>query len=90
MVALLVGRKRINRLMGRAVLALSFTATTAYWLWRLGWFEDWRFGTPPAGAFIGYACYLAAYGVIGWFIASKILSGCSMPWRKESRKIRTL
>jgi hypothetical protein len=73
--ALLVGRRRINRTAGCALLAVSFAAATFYKIWPLEWFDVWRHGTPRASLLFIYACYAAAYGAIGWFIAKAILPG---------------
>ena len=75
--ALLAGRRRINRAAGCALLALSFAAATSYKIWQLEWFDVWRHGTPGASLLFVYACYAAVYGAIGWFIARAILGGRS-------------
>jgi hypothetical protein len=75
MVALLVGRQRINRAVGCTLLAACFAVSSAYMLWRLERFDVWRHGTPGASLLVIYAGYAVAYGAIGWFIARAILSG---------------
>jgi hypothetical protein len=70
---LLVGRQRLNRTVGCALLAVSFAAATSYKIWQFEWFDVWRHGTPGASLLIIYACYAAAYGLVGWFIARSIL-----------------
>jgi len=71
--ALIAGRRRINRAAGCPLLALSFAAASQYKLWQLDWFDVWRHGTPGASLLFVYACYAAAYGAIGWFIARALL-----------------
>ena len=57
---LLVGRQRLNRTVGCALLAVSFAAATSYKIWQFEWFDVWRHGTPGASLLIIYACYAAA------------------------------
>ena len=73
LLALIVGRRRINRAAGCALLALSFAAATLFKIWQLEWFDVWRHGTPGASLLFVYGCYAAAFGAIGWFIARAIL-----------------
>lgn len=66
-------RKRVDRRVIRGMLALGFAASTAYWLWRMEWFDVWRHGVPPFGYIItAYFPYTAAFGLFGWFIGGLI------------------
>jgi Gpi18-like mannosyltransferase len=71
--AIIVGRHRINPAAGCALLAAWFFAASAYIIWRMEWFDVWRHGTPRPSLLFGYACYSAAYGVIGWVLGKAIL-----------------
>jgi hypothetical protein len=66
-------RKRLERRIIRAMLAVGFAFATAYLLWRMEWFDVWRHGIPPVGYIItAYTPYTAALGFIGWFIGGLI------------------
>jgi hypothetical protein len=71
--AIILGRHRINRTSGRTLLAISFACASAYMLWRVEWFDVWRHGTPPPSLLFIYGCYSTVYGLIGWFLARAIL-----------------
>jgi hypothetical protein len=71
--ALVVGRRRINRAAGCALVAMSFAAASSYKIWQMEWFDVWRHGVPGASLLIIYGLYAAVYGAIGWFIAKAIL-----------------
>ena len=73
--ALLAGRRRINRTAGCALLAVSFAAGSSYALWRIEWNDLWRHGTPIPSLLLVYVGYAGLYGLIGWFIAKAILPG---------------
>src|SRR6187402_3821075 len=81
MLVLLCGRRRIDRVAGCAALGLAFAAASSYKIWRVEWFDVWRHGTPGASLLFVYACYAAAYGAIGWFIARAILRSGSKQLR---------
>ena len=84
-VALLVGRRRINRAAGCALLAVSFAAASSYKIWQMEWFDVWRHGTPGASLLFIYGCYAALYGAMGWFTARTILrSGSNLRRVREN------
>jgi hypothetical protein len=51
------------------VTALAFAAATAYGIWRVEWFDVFRWGVPGAGLLVVYALYVGASGTLGWFLA---------------------
>jgi hypothetical protein len=57
------------RLLVRAATAILFAAATAYGIWRVEWFDSFRWGIPGPRLLIVYAGYVAAFGTIGWFLA---------------------
>jgi hypothetical protein len=84
-VLLLIGRHRLNRTVGCALLALSFAAATSYKIWQFEWSDVWRHGTPGASLLFIYGCYAAAYGLIGWFLATAILRASHRQSRAQAR-----
>ncbi len=82
--ALLVGRHRINRAAGCALLAVSFAAASSYKIWQMEWFDVWRHGVPGASLLVVYGFYAAVDGAIGWFIAKAILR--SAPTQRRVRE----
>jgi hypothetical protein len=70
--ALLV-RKRIDRGIIRAVLAVGFASWPGYLLWRMEWFDMWRHGVPPISYLATtYLPYMASLALLGWFIGGLI------------------
>jgi hypothetical protein len=70
-------RRRVDRRIIRGMLALGFAASTAYWLWRMEWFDVWRHGVPPISYIINaYLPYTAVFGLVGWF-AGGLIAGRS-------------
>jgi hypothetical protein len=66
-------RKRVDRRIIRAVLAVGFAAANAQLLWRMEWFDVWRHGIPPIGYIIAaYLPYTAVFGLLGWFVGGFI------------------
>ena len=62
-------RKRLNRRVIQAGLAVGFAAWTGYLLWHMEWFDVWRHGIPSVGYIITlYVPYMAVLGLVGWFI----------------------
>jgi hypothetical protein len=57
------------RLTVRVITALTCAAATAYGIWRVEWFDVFRWGAPSAQLFAVYAAYISIAGVIGWFVA---------------------
>lgn len=72
-------RRRIDRRIVRPVLAFGFAASTAYWLWRMEWFDVWRHGVPSISYLIGYLPYMVGFGLVGWFLGGLIPSRTRAP-----------
>lgn len=66
-------RRRITPKFGSALVAASFSLSTAYRLYRMEWFDVWRFGSPPVGYLVNYVPWIAGMGLAGWLIASALL-----------------
>ena len=59
------------RLIVRAATAAAFAAVMVYWIWRLEWFDVFRWGMPGPSLLLVYACYVSAFAAIGWFVAAR-------------------
>jgi hypothetical protein len=57
------------QLIVRTVTAILFASATAYWIWKIEWFDVFRWGTPAPRLLVVYAAYVAALGTAGWFLA---------------------
>lgn len=55
------------RLLVRTATAIAFGAATAYAIWRMEWFDVFRWGAPGPQLWLVYACYVALFGMVGWF-----------------------
>jgi len=53
----------------RVTTALAFATATAYGIWRVEWFDVFRWGTPSPRLLVVYACYVGVTGSVGWFLA---------------------
>jgi hypothetical protein len=51
-------------------MALAFATATAYAIWRVEWFDVFRWGTPSLRLLVVYACYAGVAGAAGWFLAT--------------------
>jgi hypothetical protein len=56
----------------RVVTALTFATATAYGIWRVEWFDVFRWGAPSPRLVVVYACYVGAAGSVGWFLATLV------------------
>jgi hypothetical protein len=66
-------RRRVNSRLIQAALAFGFAAWTGYLTWRMEWFDVWRHGIPPVSYIIKlYVPYMAALGLLGWFLGGLI------------------
>jgi hypothetical protein len=69
----LLVRRRVGRRYIQAVLALAFAASTAYFIWRMEWFDMWRHGVPPIGYIVtAFGPYTTAVALVGWFLGGLI------------------
>jgi hypothetical protein len=60
------------RLRVRVTTALVFATATAYGIWRVEWFDVFRWGTPGPDLLAVYACYVGVTGSVGWFLATLV------------------
>jgi hypothetical protein len=74
-VAGVLARKRFDRRYIRGALAVGFAASTGYWLWRMDWFDVWRYGVPSIGLLLGYLPYIIGVGFVGWLLGGLIARG---------------
>lgn len=63
--------------MVRAATAAAFASATAYAIWRVEWFDVFRWGVPGPKQLFVYACYVSACGTLGWFLAALVTPGKS-------------
>ena len=54
------------RSIGPLATAGAFASATAYGIWRLEYFDVFRWGIPGPQMLIVYAAYIGAAGAIGW------------------------
>jgi len=54
----------------RTATAMAFAAAAAYGIWRVEWFDVFRWGMPGLRLLLVYGCYVGASGAIGWFLAA--------------------
>jgi hypothetical protein len=60
------------RLWVRLTAALALAAATAYGIWRLEWFDVFRWGMPSGQLLVAYACYVGVAGSAGWILAALV------------------
>jgi hypothetical protein len=60
------------RVQVRLAVALTFAAAAAYVVWRVEWFDVFRWGTPPPTLLAVYAGYAGAAGLLGWLLAALV------------------
>ena len=66
-------RNRMDRRYANVLLASGFAAATAYFIWRIEWFDVFRHGMPPVGYFLGaFFPYMTVLGAVGWFLGTLI------------------
>jgi hypothetical protein len=56
----------------RLAAALPPAAAMAYAIWRVEWFDVFRWGMPSPDLLIVYACYVGVAGSAGWFLAAML------------------
>ena len=79
MLILWLARDQLGPLVGRSMLAVGFSVTTAYCLWRVEWNDVWRHGILSVrNLCFAYLPYLAVSAVIGWLVATLLV-----PYRRE-------
>jgi hypothetical protein len=54
----------------RAVTATIFGAATCYCIWRVEWFDTFRWGLPGLRLQFVYLCYVVVFATVGWFLAA--------------------
>lgn len=54
----------------RAATATAFATAMVNFIWRVEWFDVFRWGMPTLDLLVVYACYVAAAGAIGWVLAA--------------------
>ena len=59
-----------RRLMVRAATATAFAAATVYGIWRVEWFDVFRWGAPGPRLLVVYAACVGLAGALGWFLAA--------------------
>lgn len=70
---LLLLRNRLDRRYVRVLIAAGFAAASAYFIWRMEWFDMWRHGVPPIGYILrAFVPYTAALAMAGWFVGGLI------------------
>jgi hypothetical protein len=52
----------------------AFASATAWGIWRLEYFDVFRWGIPRPGILMVYAAYIAAAGALGWGLARFLTS----------------
>lgn len=60
------------RLWIRLAVALVFAAATACGIWRVEWFDVFRWGTPRPQLLFVYACYMGVAGALGWLLTALV------------------
>ncbi len=74
MLIIWLARERLGALAGASMLAVGFSVTTAYCLWRVEWYDVWRHGIPSVRYLcFAYLPYLVVSAVIGWLVATLVV-----------------
>jgi hypothetical protein len=80
LVVVWLGRRRLRPLVARLLVACSFAAAASYMLWRMEWFDVWRYGAPPIGYVLaGYAPWVIAFAGVGWALGALLSRGRRLP-----------
>lgn len=56
----------------RASTALTLAALMARFIWRVEWFDVWRWGVPSLRVLAVYAAYISAAGAVGWSLGALV------------------
>jgi hypothetical protein len=62
------------RLMIRAATATLLAGATAYGLWRVEWFDVFRWGVPGPDLLVVYAVYVGASAAAGWYLPALFIA----------------
>ena len=62
------------RLCIRAATATACAAAMAYAIWRVEWFDVFRWGVPDLDLLAVYACYIGGAAAVGWGLAAGVTS----------------
>jgi hypothetical protein len=69
LVLLIVARHRMNPLTTRALVAIGFAVASAYFIWRMEWFDVYRHGIPsPFYMLTSIVPYTLIVGLTGWLL----------------------
>jgi hypothetical protein len=69
LVLLVVARHRMNPLTTRALVAIGFAVASAYFIWRMEWFDVYRHGIPsPFYMLTSIVPYTLIVGLTGWLL----------------------
>lgn len=67
-------RHRVRGTLARIMVALGFSAVTAWLFWKMEWFDVWRHGIPSLSYLFGlYLPWIVAVGVAGWFLGGWVV-----------------
>jgi hypothetical protein len=58
------------RLSVRSASAVMCATACAYGIWKVEWFDVFRWGVPGGRLLFVYGCYIAAFASFGWFAAT--------------------
>jgi hypothetical protein len=69
LVLLIIARRRMNPVTTRVLVATGFAAATAYFIWRMEWFDVYRHGVPSvAYMLMSIVPYTVVLGLTGWLL----------------------
>jgi hypothetical protein len=69
LVLLIFARHRMNPITTRVLVAMGFAAASAYFIWRMEWFDVYRHGMPPLTYVLtSIVPYTLIVGLTGWLL----------------------
>ena len=69
LVLLIFARRRMNPITTRVLVALGFSAASAYFIWRMEWFDVYRHGMPSVTYMLtSIVPYTLIVGLTGWLL----------------------
>ena len=69
LVLLIVARRRMNPITTRVLMAIGFAAATAFFIWRMEWFDVYRHGMPSLTYMLtSIVPYALVLGLTGWLL----------------------
>ena len=73
LVLLIFARHRLNPLTTRVLAATGFAAASAYFIWRMEWFDVYRHGIPTLTYMLtSIVPYTLVVGMTGWLLGTRI------------------